>query len=227
MTRRDHGAVAGLVLAVHRGLHGRGREGGQRARGHGREGLVWQRDRGPHEVRGLGWRGGVAVAGARLEVVDRVDGVAARDGHGSPRPPAAGVARVTRVAGVVSASRTSGPSAVTSVPRPIVAAGVMVGGEGTAGTHGAVRAAVVRGGAEGVVAGVPGRVVGGREAQAGDGGGEALAHGDQGLHLVDPLALTPLVLEPDLYHALRQTRIFGQFFKHLWCRLWVLIEAVF
>ena len=72
---------------------------------------------------------------------------------------------------------------------------------------------------------LPGRV-GGREAHAWDGGGEALTHGDKRLHLVDPLTLAPLVLEPHLDHSLGQSSIFGQLFKNLWCGLGILIEAV-
>ena len=66
----------------------------------------------------------------------------------------------------------------------------------------------------------------GGEAHAGDGRGEALTQGDEGLHLVDPLALAPFVLEPDLDDPFAQPRVFGQLFKHLWCGLWVLIEHI-
>ena len=65
-----------------------------------------------------------------------------------------------------------------------------------------------------------------REAKAGDGRAEALAEVDQILHLVDPLALTPLVLEPDLDHSLGKTGVFGQFFEYFWRGFWVLVKTV-
>ena len=75
-----------------------------------------------------------------------------------------------------------------------------------------------------MVTSVPARVR--REAKAGDGGAEALAHIDQILHLVDPLALTPLILEPDLDDSLRKTGVFGQFFKYFWRGFRILVETI-
>ena len=75
-----------------------------------------------------------------------------------------------------------------------------------------------------MVASVPAGV--GREAEAGDGAAEALAHVDQILHLVDSLGLTPLILEPDLDHSLGKTGVFGQFFKYFWRGFWVLVKTV-
>ena len=45
------------------------------------------------------------------------------------------------------------------------------------------------------------------------------------LHLVDPLLLAALVLEPDLDDTHGQARVFGQLFSHLACRFRVLIKA--
>ena len=45
---------------------------------------------------------------------------------------------------------------------------------------------------------IPGGV--GGESQTWDRGGEALTHGDEGLHFVDAFAFGTLVLEPNLYH---------------------------
>ena len=75
-----------------------------------------------------------------------------------------------------------------------------------------------------MVASVPAGV--GGEPEAGDGGAETLAHVDQVLHLVDPLALTPLVLKPDLNHSLGKTCVFGQFFEYFWRGFWVLVKTV-
>lgn len=79
-------------------------------------------------------------------------------------------------------------------------------------------------GQEGMVCPVPARVR--RETETRDGRPEALAHVDEVLHLVDPLALTPLVLEPDLDHSLGKTGVFGQFFKYFWRGLGVLVKTI-
>ena len=94
--------------------------------------------------------------------------------------------------------------------------------QGVAGTALEVRRNVTR--KQGMFASVPTRV--GREAKARDGRAEALAQVDQILHLVDPLALTSLVLEPDLDHSLGKTGVFGQFFEYFWRRFWVLVKTV-
>ena len=46
------------------------------------------------------------------------------------------------------------------------------------------------------------------------------------VHLVDPLLLAPLVLEPHLDHPHRQARLLGELLSHLPCWLWVLVKAV-
>ena len=115
--------------------------------------------------------------------------------------------------------RVGGHLAVITVILVRVAHGPVV-----AGTAREVRGNVT--GQQGVLASVPGRAVVRREAQAGDGRAEALAHVDQVLHLVDPLALTSLVLEPDLDHSLGETGVFGQFFEYFWRGFWVLVKTV-
>ena len=75
-----------------------------------------------------------------------------------------------------------------------------------------------------MVASVPARVS--REAKAGYGGAKALSHVDQVLHLVDPLAFAPLILEPDLDDSLGKTGVFGQLFEYFWRGFGVLVKTI-
>ena len=220
------GRIAGLGGALGQAGHRRGGVGR-----HGDGGVVLGARHAPHagvvapplEVGGVGGRGRVAVVGRlRHPPALVVAGIVA--GAGSPGPAGVGAVAV-RGSEAVWAGGTSelwGRGAAVRPGPEVRREHVVRRRREVPGTH---RTAAQTVGAGRAAEEWSRRSVGVR--REGHPHVRREASPSDELHLVDSLLLAPLVLEPDLDHAHRQTRVLRQLLPHLTCRLGVLVETCF